>query len=150
IERHCQELGAPLRFVPPLPLGSPGAPLTTAQRQNAAVAVAAAEALVAYGLPLTPDAVRQGLATAWLPARQEIASTDPLILIDAAHNVDSARVLAERLDRWTPSGERCWLVLGMLRDKDVRAVLRPLLRRAAGVVVAAPSSRRALPAADLA
>jgi folylpolyglutamate synthase/dihydropteroate synthase len=99
-------------------------------------------------LPLTSAAVERGLAEAWLPGRQEIVSDRPLILVDAAHNVDSARALVETLSRLPDRGP--WLVLGMLRDKDVRAMLRILTPHVSGAVVAAPASPRALAAADLA
>jgi dihydrofolate synthase/folylpolyglutamate synthase len=150
IEERCREFGAPVRFVRPLRHRAAALPDAPAQRQNAAVAVAVAEMLQPFGLSLTPEAIRVGLAQAWLPARQEIVSTDPLLLIDAAHNVDSARALADTLDRLSTSAGSPWLVLGVLRDKDVGAVLRPLLKRAAGVAVATPSSPRALPASELA
>lgn len=72
----------------------------------------------------------------------------PRILVDAAHNSDSARALAESLRSWT---ERpLWLVLGILRDKDARAILRVLLPLADGVVTVTPTSPRALPADALA
>jgi dihydrofolate synthase/folylpolyglutamate synthase len=118
------------------------------QRQNAALAVAAAEALVPMGLPLTVKAVEQGLEAAWLPARLELVGLRPRTLIDAAHNVDSARALADELRRWRK--QPIWLVLGILRDKDAAAILRELLPLADGVVVVTPMSPRALPAEQLA
>ncbi len=99
---------------------------------------------------MSPEAFRTGLETAWLPARQEIVSTWPLLIVDAAHNVDSAESLAEALDRLVPDNESYWLVLGVLRDKDARTVLRPLLQHARGVIVTAPESPRAMPAESLA
>jgi dihydrofolate synthase/folylpolyglutamate synthase len=176
IVERCQALGAPLQFAERLPRwrkdkNRPGVAVylqdaaqqdvhlgigeseyghTSAQRQNAAVAVAVAERLRSDGLDLSPEAFRIGLQTAWLPARQEIVSTQPLLLVDAAHNVDSARALGEALDRLLPARESPWLVLGMLRDKDVWPVLRQLLARVRGVVVTAPASPRALSAEALA
>jgi dihydrofolate synthase/folylpolyglutamate synthase len=119
------------------------------QRQNAALAVAAAEALTAWGLPLAAaGAVEAGLRDAWLPARLELARVRPRVLVDAAHNVDSARALAEELRRWR--NRPLWLVLGILRDKDAASILRVLLPLVDGVVVVTPTSPRALPAESLA
>ena len=118
------------------------------QRQNAALAVAAAESLARCGLPLTAEAVASGLADAWLPARLELARLRPRVLIDAAHNADSARALADELRRWRK--RPLWLVLGILRDKDATAILRELLPLADGVVVVTPTSPRALTAEHLA
>jgi dihydrofolate synthase/folylpolyglutamate synthase len=174
IAAHCAEIGAKLRVVRRLGLSRSrrrsgdvtgrlqnGTSYTTSlglaallehvgehQRQNAALAVAAAEALVADGLPLTVEAVRAGLRDAWLPARMELVRLRPRVLIDAAHNVDSARALAEELETW--QSRPLWLVLGILRDKDAPAILRVLLPLADGVIVVTPTSPRALPAELLA
>ena len=174
IEAHCAAVGAQLIVVPPLRERRGGtaagevvgrlasgesftASLGLAtllegvgehQRQNAALAVAAAEVLARDGLPLTPAAVQQGLSGAWLPARLELVGLRPRVLIDAAHNVDSAKALAEELRRWPT--RPLWLVLGILRDKDAAAILRELLPLADGAVVVTPTSPRALPAEQLA
>ena len=173
IEDHCREVGAPLRIVPALRrrgtsdevlarlgqgpsvgcrlgLAAEGLPPSKSQRQNGALAVQVAQELTARGLPLSSETVCEGLARAWLPARLEVVSQQPLLVIDAAHNVDSARVLAEALERWTSRGRTMHLVIGMLRDKSARAVLRMLLPWARGVFVAAPDSPRAMPAQELA
>src|SRR5262249_19648516 len=63
-------------------------------------------------------------------------------------NADSARALAAELRAW--QDRPLWLVLGILRDKDARAILRLLLPLADGVVVVTPTSPRALPAEALA
>jgi dihydrofolate synthase/folylpolyglutamate synthase len=174
IAAHCRRVGAELRVVGPLAVsraaGRAGEVLgrlatgerfvtrlglTTQpehvgahQRQNAALAVAAAEALAPSGLALTASAVEAGLRTAWLPARLELVRLRPSVLVDAAHNVDSARALAGELRRWRR--RPLWLVLGILRDKDASAILRVLLPLADGVVVVTPTSPRALPAESLA
>lgn len=174
VTAHCVEIGAELQVVRPLLAGRRRSDdgkvvgrlasgerfearlgLTTLlegvgehQRQNAALAVAAAEALVSQGLPLTVEAVERGLQDAWLPARLELARLRPRVLVDAAHNVDSARALADELQRWR--NRPLWLVLGILRDKDAAAILRVLLPLADGVVVTSPTSPRALPVEALA
>lgn len=174
IARHCAEVGAHLRVVQPLAarraashrgevagrlthglpfrarlaMASSGEYVGEHHRQNAALAVAAAESLRTFGLPLTTGAVGEGLSGAWLPARHEVVRLRPTILIDAAHNVDSARALADAL-RAVPV-RPLWLVLGILRDKDARAILRVLLPLADGVVTVTPTSPRALPADALA
>lgn len=174
IARHCAEVGAHLRIVPPLvarraashrgevsgrltnglpfrarlTMASDGGHVGKHHRQNAALAVAAAESLQTDGLALTTSAVGEGLSAAWLPARLEIVRARPRVLIDAAHNVDSARALADAL-RAVPV-RPLWLVLGILRDKDARAILRVLLPLADGVVTVSPTSPRALTAEALA
>jgi dihydrofolate synthase/folylpolyglutamate synthase len=116
------------------------------QRQNAALAVAAAREL-----DLPPEAIRPGLAQARWPGRLEwvpgLPPLSPPILLDGAHNPDGARALAAALEELAP-GQRYALVFGCARDKDAAGLLRPLLRRAASAwMVAANDPRAADPAA---
>jgi dihydrofolate synthase/folylpolyglutamate synthase len=73
-------------------------------------------------------------------------------VLDGAHNDASARALAAALDGFLGGRPLC-LVAGIYRDKDARAVLRPLLARAARVIATdadARGSPRTLPAERLA
>jgi dihydrofolate synthase/folylpolyglutamate synthase len=69
----------------------------------------------------------------------------PLVLVDAAHNEEGARALAAAL----PPGART-LIVGVVSDKDARAIVAPLLFRATRVIATQPPSPRALPAGELA
>src|SRR5439155_1252822 len=74
--------------------------------------------------------------------------TSPSVL-DVAHNDGSALALAAALRGEFPR-RRVHLVLGIMRDKDARAVLRPLLPLAARIEVTRPRGPRGLDAAELA
>ena len=138
----CRDVGARCEWVDPLPaptaIGLPGAH----QRQNAALAVAAAAAL---GVPVALRALER---LRW-PGRFEIVEGDgSRIVLDGAHDAASARALADEL---AAQGDRSTqLVIGMYRDKEASRILRPLLPFAARVLVTRPGGARALPAADLA
>jgi len=113
------------------------------QRTNAALAVAAARALGAE-----EAAIRAGLARLRWPGRYEIVGDrGPRIVLDGAHDGASATALASEL-----RNERApvTLLVGILRDKDAHAVLRPLLAVASRVIAVAPPSPRALRADELA
>jgi dihydrofolate synthase/folylpolyglutamate synthase len=70
-------------------------------------------------------------------------------VLDGAHNGASATALAETL-RAFARGRPIELVVGINRDKDARAVLRPLLELAEQVWATQTSENpRVLPAADL-
>jgi dihydrofolate synthase/folylpolyglutamate synthase len=72
------------------------------------------------------------------------------LVLDAAHNGASAEALAQTLATFA-RGRSVNLVIGINRDKDARAVLRPLLRHATHVwATQARNNPRALPATDLA
>jgi dihydrofolate synthase/folylpolyglutamate synthase len=117
---------------------------------NAVVAVRLLEAAADRGLRVPAAAVERGLAAADWPARLELLALERgrKVLLDAAHNADGAQALAEYLARWYP--QRLPLVLGVMRDKDVSAILTALLPRASAVIVTMAPTWRALPADDLA
>lgn len=94
------------------------------QLANAAAAVAALDAL-RDRLPVTMQALRTGLARARPPGRFQVVPGPPMIILDVAHNPQAARALASNLARLA-GGRRRLGVLGMLRDKDVAGVVRPL------------------------
>jgi dihydrofolate synthase/folylpolyglutamate synthase len=142
LRRACHQVGAICRVVPPL--DHDVAALAGAhQRQNAALAVAAAEALVPG---LAPSQIETGLARINWPGRFETVGD---IVLDGAHNGASADALAHTL-RAHAHGRPIHLVVGINRDKDARAVLRPLVALADQVwATQATDNPRALPADDL-
>ncbi|WP_433288672.1 bifunctional folylpolyglutamate synthase/dihydrofolate synthase [Pseudonocardia sp. CA-142604] len=118
------------------------------QASNAALALAAAEALVGAGprQPLDPDVVRAAFAGVASPGRLErVAAGEggPTVLIDAAHNPAGARSLAAALTTDFRFA-RLVGVLGVMRDKDVRGILDELEPVLHEVVVTANSSPRAM------
>ncbi len=92
------------------------------QLLNACGALAALEAL-AQRLPVSQQAVRQGLLTVELPARFQVLPGRPVVILDVAHNPHAAAVLATNLDSmgYFPATHA---VFGMLRDKDIANVVR--------------------------
>ncbi len=113
------------------------------QRLNAAVAVAALEALrEATGLPIAEEHVRSGLQVVRLRGRIEVLSEDPLIVLDVAHNPSSLRALRETLQARFPR-RRVALLLAMSADKDLKGSLReilPIAERAVFTVTGQPRS----------
>jgi dihydrofolate synthase/folylpolyglutamate synthase len=96
------------------------------------------DALEALGIVrVAGDAVRRGLAAAYVPGRLEQVADDPLTLLDGAHNPDAARALAATLRELFP-GQPLVLLLGILADKDVAAMVAALAPLARAVVVTEP------------
>jgi len=102
------------------------------QVENAVVAYAALQALRDQGLPLAPEAIREGLRTVHWPGRFEIVSRRPFLVLDGAHNRDSAQKLATTLQDYFP-GRRVTLIFGASSDKDVSGMLAELLGPGTGV-----------------
>jgi dihydrofolate synthase/folylpolyglutamate synthase len=113
------------------------------QADNAAIALAAAEAFV--GAPLDADVVRDAFARVRSPGRLEVVARQPLVLLDGAHNVAGAEALRYALSEEFATGSRS-LVIGLLREKDPHEMLAALgIDEVDGVLVCCrPPSPRAL------
>ncbi len=139
LHAEARRIGARLLEIPPaedVPFSLPGAH----QRQNLALALAAARAIV----PLDEATVARGLAAVRWPGRLqklECPGARPLLL-DGAHNPPGASALAEHLDATGLAG-RIDLLFGGLADKDLPGVFAPLAARARRIVLVAPESPRA-------
>ena len=73
-------------------------------------------------------------------------STNPLILLDAAHNQPALAALAKEIDRL--SFDRCFIVFGSVKGKDVSGLLK-LLPQDAYYYFCQPSVPRGLPVSEL-
>ncbi|HAF09386.1 MAG TPA: bifunctional folylpolyglutamate synthase/dihydrofolate synthase, partial [Chloroflexi bacterium] len=100
-------------------------------------------------LGIDEPAIANGLRTTTWPARFERVRGHPPIVLDGAHNGASAEALARTL-RQERGGRRLVLVIGINRDKDARAVIKPLARVSAAVIVTRSSSPRAADPIDVA
>ena len=76
-------------------------------------------------------------------------STNPVFLVDGAHNIEGARVLRDALDRYFP-GRKLTFVMGVLMDKDYKAMVKAVFPGCLRVIAVTPKSERALPAKELA
>lgn len=109
---------------------------------NAATAVTALHIAGGRGLPVSDDAIRAGLRHVQWPGRLEILSREPLLVVDGAHNGDSAQQLARALRE--VFGREDWtLIIGVSADKDIPTMLDALLPIASRVIVTRARSVRA-------
>lgn len=111
------------------------------QRINAAVAATALNAFGAEsGRPIELDAIRAGLESTTWPGRFELVTTEPLTLVDGAHNVDSAGRLSEALAEEYPD-HRPIYVVGIASDKDIPGIIHALSSRTGSANAAAAPIR---------
>ena len=118
------------------------------QVENAAVAYAALQVAKTQGLPLSQQATQQGFAAASWPGRFEILSRRPPLVIDSAHNRDSAQKLRQALDDYFP-GWPVVLLFGASEDKDIAGMFDILLPRVQQVIVTRSFHPRAIDPARL-
>lgn len=91
------------------------------QIRNASLVLAALESLRTR-LPVSEQAIRAGLASAFLPGRFQVLPGKPVIVLDVAHNPHAALVLAANLDAMGNFSET-WAVFGAMQDKDIDGVI---------------------------
>jgi dihydrofolate synthase/folylpolyglutamate synthase len=118
------------------------------QVDNALTAMLTLGEMVDTGIRVSWEAVRMALHTAQLPGRCQIVRERPFLMIDSAHNPDSITALVQTIRDLGLN--RITVVLGLLRDKPAREMLRALRPIARKLVLTQPESPRALPVADLA
>jgi dihydrofolate synthase/folylpolyglutamate synthase len=118
----------------------------TFQRENARLATGAALLLRDIGLPLGDAAIAEGLATAQWPGRMELVAGQPPILLDGAHNGDSAHKLRESLAEAFP-GRPIVFVLGVTHGHSAEHILAELVPYAHALVLTRSLHPRAI--ADL-
>jgi dihydrofolate synthase/folylpolyglutamate synthase len=112
------------------------------QSLNAAVALAAAEALEAGGMSIPPAAFTEGVASAYWPGRMELVPGEPRLLLDGAHNPAGAAALAEALGDYSYS--RLLLVTGVCDDKDIDGIYAPLVPLVDKFYTVTPAVERAM------
>jgi dihydrofolate synthase/folylpolyglutamate synthase len=97
------------------------------QIANAVTAWAALDGLEQRaGLVVPREARREGLRTTQWPGRLEILNCQPYLIVDSAHNGDSASKLRQALRDFFP-GRRIMLVFGASGDHPFQDALRELL-----------------------
>ncbi|MCL2075972.1 MAG: bifunctional tetrahydrofolate synthase/dihydrofolate synthase [Betaproteobacteria bacterium] len=118
------------------------------QLKNATLAVAALETLQAK-LPVTMQAIREGLIRAEIPGRFQVLPGKPAIVLDVGHNPQAMRTLADNL---ADMGfyAKTYAVFGMLADKDITGSIEVLSNRITHWFLATLDDSRGLAAEALA
>lgn len=78
--------------------------------------------------------ILKGLAEACWPARFEILSSKPFVVIDSAHNEDSAKKLAETVLRIFPK-RKVIVLFGVSNDKDIKGILNQLTKISTDIIL---------------
>lgn len=116
------------------------------QVENASLAIRAMEVGMKKGT-LPSSAIKEGLAHAQWSGRLELVKNEGRTydyLIDGAHNPSASRVLADSLERYfIPSYDNVVLIMGIMADKDMEGMMKPLLPLASEVIFTAPEYERA-------
>jgi dihydrofolate synthase/folylpolyglutamate synthase len=118
------------------------------QLENAAVAVAALEVLGERGFHVSRESITGGLAKVDWPGRLQVLSRRPLLVVDGAHNTDSAGKLRQNLKEYFKF-DRTILIIGVSVDKDLVGIISELATFFDQVIVTHSVHPRALPTAPV-
>ena len=124
------------------------------QRDNAAVAVGILRTLNARGIPVSEQAITEGLAHPQWPGRLDLRRLPDgrEALLDAAHNPAGAAALASYLKAAAlkdPRFSHPPLVFAAMRDKDIEGMFRTLLPVVGPIVLTRASTPRSAPPHEL-
>jgi len=114
------------------------------QMENAALAISTLKILQSSRKRISLDKVKMGLKKVKWPGRMEIVSRNPWIVLDGAHNVDSAFKLKKSIQHLFPY-RNLILVLGISMDKDAKGIMEVLLPIAKAVIFTKALHPRASP-----
>ncbi|HUV75643.1 MAG TPA: folylpolyglutamate synthase/dihydrofolate synthase family protein [Dehalococcoidales bacterium] len=119
------------------------------QLENAATAVVSAEVLAELGTKISPQSIITGLRQLEWPGRLQVLQQEPWVVVDGAHNADSARRLAEALERYFDF-DQLILIFGASADKNIAGMVAELAPTSSTVIVTRSRHPRAVEPARLA
>jgi len=103
------------------------------QGRNAAVAIVACEQLSTRWRKLKKNKIIQGIEKTKWEGRLEIASREPFIIFDGAHNVEGVQGLKKYIKDFLPSP--LILVFAVMRDKEIEKIAEILFPLAEKVIL---------------
>jgi dihydrofolate synthase/folylpolyglutamate synthase len=124
---------------------------------NAATAAATGLALRKEGLNISDDHIKKGLEKTVVPGRLQILTGvkdgkktgEPIIVVDAAHNHESAQALADAIKLFFDV-QSCIFVLGLNMDKNISAVWKQLENMSSLCIATRSQNPRSMNPSDIA
>lgn len=118
------------------------------QRQNLACVLAVTDILRENGFKLSREDIQKGIAdTRWI-GRFEKLSSSPDFFVDGGHNPQCAGTIAQTF-KDIYGGKKAVLLIGLLADKDIDGILKPILPLTKAVFTITPPSPRAMESREL-
>lgn len=118
------------------------------QLHNMALVTGACEVIREKGFAVSSEAVKNGIEAARIPARTELISRSPLVILDGSHNDGSTAALGALVKKHL-SGKRIIAVMGMMADKDCYKSLSNIVPYFTEVITVTPSNPRSMDAEEL-
>lgn len=116
---------------------------------NLAVAIRAIEILNGNGYEeISREIIENSIEKVKWKGRLEVIKTNPLVVIDGAHNIQGISKLRTNIEKYF-NYQDLYLILGILADKDVETMVKTIVPMAKKVYAVTPNSNRAELALDL-
>ena len=113
------------------------------QPENAITVIETVRVLNRLGFDIPEAALRNGLENAKWRARFELLSKDPVAVFDGSHNLQGVKAASESIKRFF-GDDGVIMLMGVLADKEWKAMLDELLPLARKMHCVTPNSPRAL------
>lgn len=114
------------------------------QADNATTAITVTEALKIRGVNISEKAIRAGLEKVKWTGRLEIIQTNPILILDGAHNPSGIRIVLQALKEIF-TYQRLVLVLAIFADKNYKKMIQIITPKADLIITTKTKSRRAAP-----
>lgn len=118
------------------------------QVMNTKTAILVIKALRDLGYSISDENIYNGLKSATWPARFEVLTKDPIIVLDGGHNVQGIEALVDSINKYFPN-KKIKITCGMLSDKDYNKMTSDLLSIGDNFITVTPNNDRALTADEL-
>lgn len=119
------------------------------QIKNVVTALGVIKALEAKGYPIPQKAVYEGFKKTKWPGRFTCIDTEPVFIVDGAHNEDAALQLKETIQQYFKE-KRLRFIMGVFKDKEfnkIAHIMGPLAEKI--YTIDLPDTNRTLPAEEL-
>lgn len=118
------------------------------QRENCITAITVIDLLKEQGIIISEKAIADGIRKTRNPARCEVVSEKPLVILDGCHNEDSAKALCSVMEKHLKD-KKITAIMGMMADKDIDKVLSMMMPYFDKVYTVTPSNPRAMSREEL-
>lgn len=122
--------------------------LGTHQLLNCSLSINIIEKLQELGYEITREHIEEGLKKVKWNGRLEIMDTNPMVVVDGAHNIDGIRRLKESVQKYFHYKDIV-LILGIVKDKEVYKMAEMITPMAKKVIAVTAHSDRATSADEL-
>ena len=119
------------------------------QIKNMTCAIEACHVLRRF-FEISDDDIYNGIEKTVLPARVEVISKLPLVILDGGHNEDGAKAFYDSVSPYLYKYDKIYVVAGMMADKAVKASLKPLIEYSDTFIAVTPDNPRAMSCDELA